>query len=246
MTQENEIDVGQGSATSSGDTYALNTPTSVSSEKLVPQSKVDEIVKTLKVDHHRQTEELKKSFNEQYSSSHKNNQNYSGGDQFVPRSELKKAIAETIGEYSQQLQQEENKKQAMDMVNRFGSKMLEGRDKYQDFDEVVRNVDYGAIGNTVQLLTNEVDNVSDVMYDIIKNNPLQLAQLETLAATQPRLARQQLKRLSESIKVNEKAKNFKRPNEPLRQLTPSNVGIDDGSEGNLSVADFRKMKPWKS
>jgi hypothetical protein len=47
-----------------------------------------------------------------------------------------------------------------------------------------------------------------------------------------------MKRLSDSIKMNQNAGKYQSPNEPLSQLRPSNAGT--GNQGALTVGDYKR------
>jgi hypothetical protein len=237
MTQENLAEVQQSSVPAQETSHSESTY-SAPTEKMVPQSKVDEIVKTVKFDADRRFDEYKRQYESSAQVNHKTEQ-----PQVAIKDEVAKAVQEQLAEISRQAEMQAQEQHVNGIISTFKSKMQLGKEKYQDFEDVAKNIDYSTIPNVVERLTAEVDNAADVLYDLAKNRPLQLMELENLAAKQPNLARQALRELSESIKVNDRAKDVKRAQEPLRQITQSHVGIDDGSDP--SVGDLRKISPWK-
>jgi hypothetical protein len=237
MTQENLAEVQQSSVPAS-ESSSSESSYSTSTEKMIPQSKVDEIVKTVKFDADRRFDDYRK----QYESSAQNNQRLEQ-PQFATKDDVARAVQEQLDRLTRQAEAQAQEQHVNGIVNTFKSKMQIGKEKYQDFEDVAKNIEYSTIPNVIERLTAEVDNVADVLYDLAKNRPLQLMELENLAAKQPNLARQALRELSESIKVNDRAKDVKRAQEPLRQITQSNVGIDDGSDP--SIGELRKITPWK-
>lgn len=124
---------------------------------------------------------------------------------------------------------------AQRIVQNFWNKISTGKDKYQDFDAVTGDIEYRSFPNTVQLLSDYIDNAQDVLYELGKDR-LKMWQLESLANTSPRDALVHAQRLAQSIKDNEKAANVKLPREPLSQMRPSNTGTDNGA---MSVKDYR-------
>jgi hypothetical protein len=124
---------------------------------------------------------------------------------------------------------------AQRIVQNFWQKISPGREKYQDFDKVTGDIEYGRFQNVVQLLADYVDNSHDVLYELGKDR-FKLAQLEQLAYMSPKDAIVQAQRLSQSLKDNEASSNRKLPNEPLSQMRPSNTGTDNGV---MSVKDYR-------
>lgn len=145
-------------------------------------------------------------------------------------------------------QAEESRRQgeeqsAQRIANEFFSKVAAGEGGVQAFDSLVNDsgVDLRTIPYHVQL-ANMVDNTREVMVELLKN-PSKLGQLQGLididlrAGRQPRLALAEMKKLSDSIKLNADAANFKSPNEPLSQMRPSNAGT--GNQGPLAVKDYK-------
>ena len=211
------------------------------SERYVPQSHVDGIVKGVKLDAYRKgreeaLDEFKRQNSMPQTGSHISNSALGTDD--VTRIATE-AVQSQLNQISQQILVQEQQKEVNDLVQNFKTKMDSAKEKYSDFDDIVTDVDYGKIANVVKMATTQIDNTGDIMYELAKNHPTKLVELEITAREQPGLALRELRRLSESIKVNQAAAQVKRPNEPLSQLTQSNSGVDDGS--NMSVSDFRKM-----
>ncbi len=128
---------------------------------------------------------------------------------------------------------------AQRIVQNFWNKITPGREKYQDFDKVTSDIEYSRFPNTVQLLSEYVENAHDMLYELGKDR-FKMAQLEQLAVMSPKDAIIQAQRLSQSLKDNETAGRTRTPNEPLSQMRPSNTGTDNGVMG---VRDYRNK--WK-
>ena len=109
------------------------------------------------------------------------------------------------------------------------------------------DVDLRSIPYHVQL-ANMVDNTAEVMYELAKN-PSKIGAIQTLieidtkAGRHPKLALAEMKRLSESIKVNSKGSKYQPPNEPLSQMRPSNAGT--GNQGDRSVRDYKSNPKYR-
>ena len=117
----------------------------------------------------------------------------------------------------------------------FFGKLTAGKDRYQDFDQVMGSVkDWGKLASSVGL-ANMVDNTADVMYDLVKN-PTKIAQIHSLTQISPDLALAEVQRMSQALKLNEQATKTRLPNDPLSQMRPSNTGTDSGA---LSVTDYK-------
>jgi hypothetical protein len=126
--------------------------------------------------------------------------------------------------------------QAQAIVNKFYNKISTGKEKYQDFDKVTGDIEFGRFPNTVQLLAEHIDNSADVLYELGKDR-FKMAQLESLAYLSPKDAIIQAQRLATSIKENEQAAKVRLPNEPISQMRPSIAGVDSGTQ--LSFRDLK-------
>ena len=131
-------------------------------------------------------------------------------------------------------QRKVQEQEAQRIASEFFTKLSVGRQQFTDFDTVMQDMDFAKIGNTVQLARG-FDNVAAMMYHLRKH-PTQLASIEMLTYQNPKLAYEELTRLSQSIKTNDDASRVKLPNEPLSQLRPSNTSTDTGA---MSVRDLR-------
>lgn len=140
----------------------------------------------------------------------------------------------------QQVQERTQMDQAQSLVNKFYSRLESGKEKYQDFNSVVGNIDLRPFGHAIQVLTEGTENTADVFYELSKN-PIKLHELQSLAERPYgyQIAMQHVKKLSDSIKENESASRIRLPNEPLSQLRPTQTGAN--SDGSLSFKDL-KMK----
>lgn len=137
--------------------------------------------------------------------------------------------------WEQQTRQKTDADQAQAIVNKFWNKISPGKEKYQDFEKVTGDIEYGRFPNTVQILAEHVENSADVLYELGKDR-FKMAQLESLSYMSPRDAIIQAQRLAQSIKENDQASKVRLPHEPLSQLRPSISGTDSGP---MSVKDLR-------
>ena len=216
----------EGELVSSEGTIAAPIP--VVTEKMIPQSKVDEIV-------HERTravaEKVRREAQEEHHRQQPQQSASMGGIQQTSQEDIRRMIAEE----SQKLA---NQQIAQKTLNEFASKMSTGKSKYSDFDETMSSVNFSAIPDIVDL-ANQQSNTAEVMYDLVKNAS-KIANLQVLNITNPKLAQREMQKLSASIAENEKATQVKSAREPLSQLPPSTVGTDDGP---LTLKDLRKQ-PW--
>jgi hypothetical protein len=165
-----------------------------------------------------------------------------GMPQFSP-DQISKMIADEARKLHEKNQQEvlaqAQKQNAEIVANHFNSQMSNGKLKYADFDEKVKELDFGNMAEILHLAT-EAGNADDIMYDLA-NNPQKITHLMILSHTQPKLARSEISKLSASIKQNQEASKKQSAREPLDMITPSTVGADSGDMSNYSVSDFRSM-----
>jgi hypothetical protein len=216
-----------------------------SEEKLFRQSEINDIVKRAKYgaveDYKRKVAERPDYVRQKESDGQSLNQDtsFARNSSLTPEDVRRMAVEESQrlrDEWIQSAQMQEQQQQAQMIVQDFFTKLSTGKDKYQDFDSVVGDIDYGKFPNVVQLANSHVDNTNDVIYELGKDRT-KLALLEQLVRMSPRDAIVQIKRLSQSIKDNESAGKMHQANEPLSQMRPSNTGMDNGV---LSVRDLRK------
>lgn len=203
-------------------------PSVTETEKLVPQSKVNEII------HAKTAAAYEKGRREAQAQPQSN---MGGMPQMTPEhiqkmiaEEAQRQMHELAGAHERQAQEQE----AHRIASEFHGKISAGKSRYEDFDNVMQDVDLATMPHIVQL-AHATDNTADVMYELAKN-PGKIATLTTLAYTNPALARREMNRLSESIKNNQAAAQQKLANEPLNQISPSTVGTDSGS---LTLKDLK-------
>lgn len=133
---------------------------------------------------------------------------------------------------------------AQRIASEFFTKVGAGEGGIAAFEKTVTEsgVDLRSIPYHVQL-ANKVDNTREVMEELLKN-PSKIGAIQNLididlrAGRTPNLAMAEIKRMSESIKTNQSASKFKSPNDPLRQLPPSNAASDN--KGAMSVSDYKR------
>ena len=225
MDQNNELPV-ENQATVDVVAPAQNT------EKLVPQSKVEEIVR------HSNARVAEKARNEALEEYKKNNSSSAslGGMPSVTPDQIRSIIAEENEKHLQSIYDQQATQEAQNTIQQFASKLQAAADVYPDFKETVSQIPFSSIPHVVGL-ANESENTADIIYELGKN-PLKMANLNSLAQMNPGLARNEIQKLAASIKLNADAKNAKLPNSPLTQIKASPVNTDNGT---MSVKDFRKI-----
>jgi len=213
-------------------------------EKLVPQSQVNEIVGNAKREAAERAVEAYKRQQAQsssFSNESRQNQSYETPNRYMSEEDIKRLTGDEIKRHLSQIEQDAaeraNVEAANRVVNQFRDKVLAGKDKFQDFETVTGNVAMQYYPNVVQLLAEHVDNTADVLYHLAKNRD-KLYRLESLSSHNPSDAIYEMRRLSDSIKENDDVTGIKNPKSPLSQQRPSNTGTDSG--GTLSMSDLKR------
>ncbi len=199
-------------------------------EKTLKQSEVNELVGRVK--HEAYTKGLREGTQQQPQAQPQAAATGLGGMPQVTEDHVRQMIAE-----------EAQKQQHLQTINKtidgFVKQMSSGKDKYSDFDETVSKL--GELKNyphIVQLATDE-GIAGDIMYELAKN-PGKVATITSLSYINPELAKQEMRKLAESIRHNVESANTPNAKEPLSQVKPSTVGTDNGSN---TISDLRK-KSW--
>lgn len=206
-------------------------------EKLLPQHQVNSLVGSAK------QKGYEKGYQEALASIKEGQPNVSHSNQSLDPDTVRKIAEETFFKQQEDLRkkalEEAYTQQGMQVLNQLNSKFEDAKQRLPDFDNVVKMQDFV---NAPEVLhyANTVDNAGDVMYDLAKN-PSKLANLTTLHRSGlTNYAAQAIKEMSDSIKQNQTALQQPKTPEPLNQIKPSNIGLDNGSA--KSVADLR-MNP---
>jgi hypothetical protein len=164
-----------------------------------------------------------------------------GGMQSVDPERLKQEVRDDLISHIQKLAADEERKQheaaADQAVNQFFMKLNTGKNKYSDFDEVMKGFEPSAFPQ-LSILAGQFENTADIMYDL-SSNPMKLAQIQVLVERQPDMAKRELEKLSQSISKNQQAlQENVSPREPLSRLKSStSVGADTGQ---MTLKDFKK------
>lgn len=216
-------------------------------EKTLPVSRVNEIVKREKG---LAAEKVRKELEAQYSEELSRARSQSPQpvqddmssieDRVVARlmAEAKKheeAEAKRYQDEQERLQIEEANK----LVHKYSSKMNQGKEFFDDFEEVMSDFAPQAFPQLVYLAANE-ENTPAIMYELAKN-PMKLASLQKLAEMHPALAEKEMKKLAQSISQNQQAvqANVSAPQPLSRLKSNQSTGVDSGK---MSIADFKNAE----
>lgn len=218
------------------------TPTvSQATEKMIPQSQADAIIKTRIKETADKTEQRVR----QEYASYVPAPSSMGGMTSAPsltKEEVEKIATDAANKQHQSLadqyQKSEAQRQGQKTIDEIMTKLSTAKDKYPDFDEKVGPLFSEHLGD-IWVLANGVENTADVMYHLSENVE-KISLIDGLIRRDPTgaLARRSLAKMAESIKLNEQATNVKTPNAPLSQIKPSPVGTDNGS---TTINDLRRQ-----
>ena len=138
--------------------------------------------------------------------------------------------------YQEQLEQEVNQ-----VAQQYFGKMAQGKDLFEDFEAITADFNPAEFPQLV-FLANQMDNTPAIIYELRKN-PGKLADLAVLVEKSPNMARSEIAKLSDSIKRNDEAKRtLQEAQDPLNRLKPSPVGTDSGTK---NVRDFKSASYLK-
>lgn len=155
---------------------------------------------------------------------------------------VEERLARIAQEYQEKAKQQAYEAELQRIANTYADKMATGKELFEDFDEVISDIDpadyYDVMG-----LASELENTPEVMYELAKN--LQKLEYIDRLAKRPsngrKLAMKELERLSKSIAANQEAKEeHVSTNPPLAKPKPSQVGTE---KPMTSVRDF-KSASW--
>lgn len=230
----------------------LGTPEEVVSEKMLPESRVNELIRKAKfATEQKVRQEMEAQIQAQAQQMGGMRpvedtqpqipaQNAGMPSQGMNPEDMKNQIMSQMREEQEQAyraQMEAEHKSAMEQVaQNYFLKVGKGAELFDDFNEVMKDFKPANFANTV-FLASEVDNTPEVMYELRKN-PHKLAQIDMMAKTDPDMAREMMQNLSKSISENKQAMQ-QNPGvkEPLSRLKSSTVGADTGIK---SLRDLKK------
>jgi vacuolar-type H+-ATPase subunit I/STV1 len=168
-----------------------------------------------------------------------------GQQQGVDTQQVMQQVMQQLQQKQQEDEQKRHQEQIEQEVNQvaqqYFGKMAQGKDMFEDFEAITADFNPAEFPQLV-FLANQMDNTPAIIYELRKN-PGKLADLAVLVEKSPSMARNELLKLSESIKRNDDAKrNLQEPQDPLNRLKPSPVGTDSGTK---SVRDFKQASYLK-
>lgn len=216
-----------------------NPPIAPVEERMIPQSQVNKIIKQKTYEAAQTKRELEERHQKELAEIQAKQ---SQRNETVPREMDANAIYQQVQEkFNEEMQQRRIKEEMDRIATSYISKMEQGKNSYEDFEEVTKEFDPTAFPQLTYLVAG-MDNAADVIYDLSKNTT-KLAALDRLAERNPRQAQSELLKLSRSITDNRQAQldeNSQQVAEPLDRLQSSRVS---GSNDKMGIRDLRKQ-PW--
>jgi hypothetical protein len=209
-------------------------------EQMIPQSKVNELIVNAK---HAAAEKARRDVlqmqQQQQSYAPDYNQNSAPQSQQYSAPDLRNTVSEEVQRALTQAYEKEQERRDQEEIKQIASTYFErmrSSPNYEEQKTVLESFPHDRYTG-LAYLASQFDNTGDIIYELATNDIKKGAML-SIAETDPEGAFNAMRKISESIKLNENAKNQQRPNEPMSQITPSSNSLDNGSN---SVADLRKM-----
>lgn len=194
--------------------------------KMVPQDKVNELVR----------DAFNRGMQKRTTSEHVNAPSHNVNAMISDPEHISRMVADAFdkkkAEYDRRATEEMQRKEGERILNELKTKVQVAASKHEDYDKVTGQHDWSQMPEVLHL-ANTVDNAGDVLYDLSKNE----SKLATIRGLPPVSAALAIKKLSDSIKLNEQAEKDAKnpPPEPGSQFRPSNFG---GDKKPTTAADY--------
>lgn len=219
--------------------------TDVANEKMLPQSQVNKIVQREKEQAAlRARREAEEEYQRRLEELNASRQSQTQRNNTVSREVDADAIYQQVQEkFNQEMQQRQLEQEMSRVAQSYLSKMSQGRELYEDFEDVTRDFNPAEFPQLVYLVAG-IDNAADVIYELAKN-PSKLVTLDNLAQRSPKYAHAELLKLSRSIAENRQAAaeaDAQTTPAPLDRLQPSRVS---GSNGKKTISDLRALPRYR-
>lgn len=217
-------------------------------EKMIPQSRVDQLMhERTRAVMEKTRQETIAEFQQQQQAQQQMPQQQAqqpnmGAQQQLSQADIQRMIAEGIHSKQQeqiaQAQRQAQEQEGMRVAQEYHAQIEAGKSKYPDYDEVTKKIDVRKMPH-IAALAHATGNAADMIYELGKN-PSKIGTLTSLAYINPDLAQSESNDLVRSIHQNQAGVAAKTAADPLSQLQPSTVGMDNGS---MSLRDLKKQ-PW--
>lgn len=232
-----------GNSTPESGTPAPATPTpplpvaEVAQEKMIPQSKVNEIVGRTK---HETAEQVRREFQATQQSVPVTQgplpvQTATNLDEHA---RIRAVLMEEVQKAHQEQRNQEDQARGQEFANNFIARVKASEERFPNLVERLARLNIaGPAAFPILPLIDRLENATDVLNECA-NNPHKLQELiNNYRDLSPQIAEENLHKLANSLKRNETAKKTQFPNDPLSSITPSLTGIDDGVR---TISDKRR------
>lgn len=156
------------------------------------------------------------------------------------KSEIYGQVMQEMQAKQQQMIEQQRQAELHQIAGEYLSKTAKGKELFSDFEQMTADINGEAFPNII-IMSSKLDNAAEVVYEL-GQNPMKLEAIESLALRSPKMAEQQLRKMSESIKQNQAAlANNKRTNPPISSVRPSTNTQAGSDSQRLSVSDMRKL-----
>lgn len=172
-----------------------------------------------------------------------NSNNQQSSQQQSQRAASSDNVEKLVEEKVRKIQEEA---QGAHVANQLANRILASKERYPQAIEQIKQMELTENPRVLMLLNN-VNEPAAIINELHKN-PAKLANVIVLADTKPKLALQELAKLSDSIKENEKAEELAKKAgdtkqaEVLNRVKGSNNHVDNG---RLSIAEKQKLKLYR-
>lgn len=191
-------------------------------EKLIPQSKVNEIVGREKI---AERERVRAEMQARMMGEQKPQVDIAEIERIATEAAEKRLQANYAAQANHQA------------AKRLYDKIDAAKAKYPDFEKVTKLLNIDGMPVDYAHVFNEFDNAGDILYELGKN-PEKLASVTSLSYDK-NLTKAVLGKISDSIKTNETALKEIKAKPPLSQTQASITGVDSGA---ITIDDFRALK----
>lgn len=200
-------------------------------EPLVPQSKVNKLLG------HKMREAEERAYR-RFQEQHQQNQIATQNQQSSKKLDFSNMTeSEFTGLVRQASVQETEMQKINDFSVSFGEKLRNAGENDPDFNSLIDDLELTKVPR-LAYIANDFDNTADVLADLARNPKNYTEIVSLLNVGNERMAKKELKKLSDSIKQNNSAKGQKKAPDPLTQLKPSNLKAGGNSD---DFAALRKL-----
>jgi hypothetical protein len=209
-------------------------------EQMVPQSKVNEIVgREKRLAEQRAQRDLEAKHQQELEAMRNQGQNFDVNA--IEERAAAKAEERMQAKFEEQ-QREHQKQQYVqyldNVAGNYVEKMKAGPSLYDDFQQVTAEFEPKEFKDLL-FAAHDMPELPDIIYELSQDGD-RLNRLDNLASKSPKMAKRELQKLAESIKVNKQAKqNNPSINPPLKSIKPSTAaGVSDGK---MNLKDLKKV-----